>query len=105
LAEKRKFDLVLDFEYKDVDTAIITIPAGYTPESIPANVKIDSKFGKYVSSIELTGNVITYYRSYEHFSGRFPPTAYNELVQFYESVYKADRNKVVMVKDETTRGF
>lgn len=49
--------------------------------------------------------MITYFRSYEHYSGRFPPRAYNELVQFYESVYKADRNKVVLVKDETTKGF
>lgn len=37
------FDLVLDFEYKDVDTATITIPAGYNPESIPADVTIESR--------------------------------------------------------------
>jgi hypothetical protein len=104
-AEKRIYDLVLGFEFKDVDTASITIPSGYTTESIPADVNIDSRFGKYSASVKLTGNVITYYRSYEHYSGNFPPGAYNELVQFYESVYKADRNKIVMVKVETTKGF
>jgi hypothetical protein len=34
----------------------------------------------------------------ERLSGRFPPAAYNEFVQFYEQIYKADRAKVVMVK-------
>lgn len=107
-AEKRTYDLVLDFEFKDVDTATIKIPAGYTPESMPADIKIESPFGKYTASVKLAGNTISYFRSYEHYSGRFPPTAYNELVKFYESVYKADRSKVVLVKSETApalKGF
>ncbi len=107
-AEKRTYDLVLDFEFKDVDTATIKIPAGYTPESIPADIKIESPFGKYTASVKLAGDKISYFRSYEHYSGRFPPTAYNDLVKFYESVYKADRSKVVLVKSESApalKGF
>lgn len=99
--ENRKYDLVLDFEYKDIDSTEITIPVGYSTESVPQDVKIESKFGKYSNSIKVAGNRITYYRSYEHMSGRFPPADYNELVKFYEAVYKADRNRVVFVKDET----
>ncbi len=108
MAEKRTYDLVLDFEFKDVDTATIKIPAGYTPESIPADIKIESPFGKYTASVKLAGDTISYFRSYEHYSGRFPPTAYNDLVKFYESVYKADRSKVVLVKSESApalKGF
>jgi len=36
----------------------------------------------------------------EYYSGRFSANAYNELVKFYEAVYKADRTKVVLVRKE-----
>lgn len=36
----------------------------------------------------------------EQFSGRFPPTAYNDLVNFYDQVYGADRNRVVLIKKQ-----
>jgi len=36
----------------------------------------------------------------EQYSGRFPAKDYGELVSFFESIYKADRNKVVLVKKE-----
>jgi len=98
--DARKYELVMDNEYWDIDTVEIKIPSGYQPESIPQPVNIDSKFGKYINSIKVNGDKIVYYRSYQYFSGRFPPSAYNELVKFYDQVYKADRNKVVMVKPE-----
>ena len=104
--EDRKHDLVLGFEFRDIDSTEIKIPAGYTPESVPQDVKIESKFGKYAASVKLAGDKITYYRHYEHYSGRFPPAAYAELLKFYESIYKADRNKVVLVKNEQpSKGF
>jgi Domain of Unknown Function with PDB structure (DUF3857) len=101
----RKFDLDLTFEYNDVDTVEINLPEGYTPESVPQDVAITSKFGKYNCAVKITGNKLYYYRNMEHYSGRFPASSYNELVQFYEKIYKADRNKVVMVKSEATKGF
>ncbi len=98
--ESRKFDLKLDFEFRDIDTVEIKIPSGYTPEAIPSNVKLESKFGKYTASIKFEGDKIIYYRWYEHYSGRFPAKDYTELVKFYDSIYKADRNKIVLVKKE-----
>ena len=60
--ENRKNELLLDFEFKDMDTSEINIPAGYTPESIPQDAKIESKFGKYSASVKVVGDRITYYR-------------------------------------------
>ena len=103
---ERKYDIELNYEYKDVDTVEIELPKGYEAEAIPSEAKIESKFGKYNSLVKLSGNKITYYRSYEHYSGRFPAKDYAELVKFYEAIYKADRNRVVLVKNETTlKGF
>lgn len=104
--EKRKYDIVLNYEFKDIDTTVIKLPAGYTQEATPQEVKIESKFGKYNASVKIEGDKITYYRHHEHYSGRFPAKDYAELAKFYETIYKADRNRVVLVKNETTpKGF
>lgn len=103
--ENRKYELVLSFEFKDIDTTQITVPAGYTAESVPQDVKIESRFGKYTATVKFETGKIVYTRHYEHYSGRFPPKEYNELVKFYDAVYKADRNRVVLVKNEPTKAF
>jgi hypothetical protein len=98
--EERKFDIVLNNEYWDVDSVEIQIPAGYEPESLPQPVSIESKFGKYSASIKVEQNRILYYRLHEYYSGRFSPKDYPELVKFYDNIYKADRNKIVFVKSD-----
>jgi Domain of Unknown Function with PDB structure (DUF3857) len=103
--EERKYDLVLTADYRDVDSVEIILPEGYTAESIPPDVSLINKFGKYNCSVQLSGNKLVYYRSVERNAGRFPAKEYAELVKFYEATYKADRNKVVLVKNETTKGF
>ena len=96
--DSRKFEVVLNSEYKDVDTVVITIPSGYQPEAFPQPLKMDTKFGRYIVSVQLMGDKILYYRSMEQFKGRFPASAYNDLVKFYDQIYRNDRSKVVLVK-------
>ncbi|HMG68880.1 MAG TPA: hypothetical protein VK588_14375, partial [Chitinophagaceae bacterium] len=98
--EERKFDIELPTEYEDVDSVEIEVPNGYVAESIPQPVNIETKFGKYTCSIKLVGNKIRYYRTREQFSGTFPAKDYTDLVNYYDAVYKADRNKVVLIKKE-----
>jgi Domain of Unknown Function with PDB structure (DUF3857) len=97
----RKYDLELGYEYKDVDSVEIELPKGYEPEAMPQDVSINSMFGKYNCSVKLKDNKLLYYRSVERYSGHFPAKDYNDLVKFIETIYKADRNKVVLVKNET----
>lgn len=102
----RKYDIQLGFEYKDIDTVEIELPAGYQGEALPKDVEIKSKFGKYNCSVKLKENKLLYFRSIESYSGRFPASDYDELVKFFDAIYKADRNKVVLVKNETEKkGF
>jgi hypothetical protein len=49
----RKYDVVLNYEFTNVDSVELTIPAGYTAESLPQDVKLESKFGKYIDSAKL----------------------------------------------------
>lgn len=95
----RKFDIVLGEPYLDVDTVTITLPTGYSAESLPADVSVNSRFGKYSCSVKLTGNQLLYYRSIEYPGGRFPAQDFPDLVKYFATIYKADRNRVVLVKD------
>jgi hypothetical protein len=97
----RKYDLEIGFEYKDIDSVEIELPKGYEPEAMPQDVSIISKFGKYNCSVKLKDNKLLYYRTMEKYSGRFPAKDYDSLVKFYDAIYKADRNKVVLVKNES----
>lgn len=97
--EERKYDIDLDMEYTDTDKIEIEIPMGYKPESLPQDVVLETKFGKYRSSVKLEQNKIIYNRSMEQFSGFFPKTDYDEMIKFYNAIYKADRSKLVFVKE------
>lgn len=96
----RKFDIVFSDSYRDIDSIVIKIPAGYSPESMPAPLSLDSRFGKYKSSCKVEGEQITYYRLLERHAAHFPPTDYQELVKFQEQIYKNDRARIVFVKKD-----
>ena len=96
----RKYDIVLSKEYRDIDTVEIEIPKGYEPESLPQPVTIQTKFGKYFSTVRLLDNKVLYNRIREQYSGTFPPSDYAALVAYYDTIYKADRNRIVLVKKD-----
>jgi len=95
----RKFDIFFNYEFRDIDTVEIELPSGYIMESVPQDIKIHNQFGKYNCSYKLEGNRIVYLRELEQYSGRFPAKDFSELVKFNESIYKADRARMVLVKN------
>jgi hypothetical protein len=99
-AEERKYDIVLHSEYRDIDSVEIEIPKGYEPESFPQPVAIETKFGRYSSGSKLIDNKILYYRTREQYSGHFPSKDYAALLNYYDAIYKADRNKIVLIKKD-----
>jgi hypothetical protein len=99
--EERKYDIVLHDEYKQIDSVEIEIPNGYEQESVPQRVTIETRFGKYYSNVRVADNKIFYYRTSEQYAGRFAAKDYPDLVKFYDALYKADRNKIVLVRKES----
>lgn len=97
---QRRSDIHLPFAFKDADTVNITLPPGYTPESIPKGTELASRFGAYTSRITVKDNTVTYIRTIQHNSGDFPAGTFTELEQFYDAIYKADRCRIVLVKKE-----
>ncbi|HEY4107825.1 DUF3857 domain-containing transglutaminase family protein [Puia sp.] len=98
--ENRKFDIVLDYEYHDVDTCEISLPAGYQSESVPADVDIRTNFGHYQCTVKVQADKLIYYRSLEKYSGRWPAKTYGDMMKFYDQLYKSDHARVVLVKKE-----
>ena len=96
----RKYDCIFDRAYMSSDSVIIKIPPGYQAESVPADVNINSKFGRYSASMKVTADKIVYYRSREEPIRRYPPSDYGEMVKFYERMYKSDHSRIVLVKQE-----
>jgi len=96
----RHYDIQVNTAYRMIDTVEIELPKGYATEAMPEDLSVDSKFGKYKCCVILKDNKLLYYRSVERYSGHFPATDYNDLVKFVEVVYKADHNRVVLVKNE-----
>jgi hypothetical protein len=96
----RKYDIVYNHAFRDIDSIAITIPAGYTPEAMPQNIKLDSRFGKYAFTVKVEGDKIYYTRVQEKSRGRYPAADYAELVKFQDQIYKADRTRIVLVKKE-----
>ncbi|ULQ57352.1 DUF3857 and transglutaminase domain-containing protein [Flavihumibacter rivuli] len=94
----RKYDIVLNVAERDLDTVQVIVPQGYEPESIPKPIELTNAFGKFSARAEWRDQRIYYYRSLERNAGKFPAKDYQALVQFYESIYKADRSRIVLVK-------
>jgi hypothetical protein len=98
--EQRKYEIVYSSSFMDTDTISIKIPPGYNIESMPKDVIINNKFGDYEIHFKVDAENISCTRLYKRSEGRFPPADYTELVKFYESMYKADRSRIVFVKKE-----
>lgn len=94
----RKYKVVLSAEYAESDTVALAVPPGYTAESLPPPQDIRTPFGTYSARVTFSGESLLYIRQLEQRAGEFAPSAYPELVKFYEAVYKADRARVVLVK-------
>jgi hypothetical protein len=96
----RQYDYIVKDAYRDIDSVEIIIPNGYKPETVPKDVALQTKFGKFISTFKVLDDRIIYYRLMEQYSGRFPAKAYNDLVIFYQHIYKSDRSKIVLIKPE-----
>ena len=96
----RHYNIAIRSSYKDVDTVIINVPAGYTLEAMPKDIALESKFGKYSISFKVADNTITMLRSSEVLAITLPATDYQDVVKYYDAMYKADYGQIVFVKKD-----
>lgn len=94
----RVFDIVYRKAYTNIDSIEIKIPTGYAVEMMPKNISTNNKFGSYKIDYSFSNNTIKVIRYYQQKVNRFPASDYQSLVDFYEQMAKADRAKIVFVK-------
>jgi hypothetical protein len=95
--EDRKTDVVRKTNWVDLDTIRFSIPENLYPEFLPEPVKINSKFGEYQANFQFDAGKVTYIRRMKVWKGRYAKETYNELVDFYKNVSKADNIKLVFL--------
>lgn len=95
--EKRKSPIILRMAYTDLDTIHYKLPDGIYPEFLPEPVVIKSRFGEYEAKYVVDEKGLTYIRRMRVNKGTFPPESYNEMIDFYRGVSKADHSKLVFV--------
>ncbi|MFZ6012834.1 MAG: DUF3857 domain-containing transglutaminase family protein [Bacteroidota bacterium] len=95
--ESRKNKVVRNLAYIDLDTIRYHLPEEIYPEFLPEPTKISSRFGEYESSFKIDQGRLLYIRRVKMNKGEFPPESYNELIEFYRNINKADNNKLVFM--------
>jgi hypothetical protein len=82
------------------DTVRITLPEGYVVEARPADVTIETPFGRYARStfVQSEARTLVFQRRLEVLQTRLPPEAYEEVRAFFAGVARADAERVALVR-------
>lgn len=94
----RKFDIYFDFPFTDTDSIKYIIPEGFVQEAMIEDIEFESEFGRYAAKIITENNELLYIRKLEMNSGIWPPSSYENLRNFLNSVWKADQSIIVFRK-------
>ena len=96
----RKYDIQFFDTFIDLDTINIKIPSNYSIESIPKPITLKSAFGNYSISCTVKENMVYLIRRNERIEGRFPKSEYETVANYFNEIYKADRSKIVFIKNQ-----
>ncbi|MFD0862759.1 DUF3857 domain-containing protein [Sungkyunkwania multivorans] len=87
--------------YLDTDEYTITLPQGYKPSSLPAPIKLSTKYGDYEVSLQkVEDNTLKYTRKFLLKHGFYPKEEYNAYRNFRRKVAKGDKLKIILVKQQ-----
>ena len=95
--DTRRTPVVIKLPFIDIDTIRYKLPEGIYPEFMPQPAKLTSRFGEYEATFTLDQDNLIYIRKLKMNKGEFPAESYNELVEFYRNVNKADNTKMVFL--------
>ena len=95
--ENRRTPVVKSMAYTDSDVVELIFPEDLYPEFVPTAIHHESQFGVYDASFVLQSGKLTYTRKLKMAKGRFAPETYQELIDFYKNINKADNIKLVFL--------
>ena len=96
----RKNPFEISRGYYDTDEISLTLPTGFTIESIPATFELNTKFGEYKTEIiKKDNNNLIYKRSIFIKKGLYKNTEYDEYRLFIEQISRNDNAKIILNKN------
>ena len=95
----RDCDLVLHNCTSLTDSVFIEFPGNYKIESKPYSCEIKSEFGKLNCEVSEENSKVLFIRHFESEEGKFPPSAFNDFMEFLKKVTKQDNKKLVLVRN------
>lgn len=94
---ERRSKVVRRIGFTDVDTIRYRLPEELYPEFLPEPFSIKSRFGEYEASFTVDQGNLVYIRKLKMNKGEFPPASYQELIDFYRGISKADNTRMVFM--------
>ena len=95
--QSRQTNVVIRMPYTDIDTIEYEIPEDVYPEFLPEPILIKSRFGEYEARCTVEQGRIRYVRQIRVEQVEYPPDSYNELIEFYKAINRADNMKLVFL--------
>ncbi|MEA5461828.1 DUF3857 domain-containing protein [Arcicella sp. LKC2W] len=92
----RVHEVELKNTYTETDTVTYILPKNIQVEAKPEAVKLESKFGTYYADNQIKDGKLFYVRKFVRNRGKYPATAYTEMIDFYKKIAKADKMQVVL---------
>lgn len=96
----RMYSIELNDDQTEIDSVTFTIPNGYKLENGIKPLQLNTPFGNYQVAATFENNQVRYLRKLSLNRGKFEAKQFNDLVKFYDQLYKTDRAKIVLVKSE-----
>ncbi|MBC6697746.1 DUF3857 domain-containing transglutaminase family protein [Hymenobacter puniceus] len=98
---ERRTPVWLDNAFSYADTIRIHVPAGFKPESLPAQVQLATAFGTYSSQVQaLPDGTLLYVRRLLMPQTRFTREQYPAYQDFRRRISQADKAQIVLVKTD-----
>jgi Domain of Unknown Function with PDB structure (DUF3857) len=97
----RRFDIQADSRgFTEMDSIVVAIPTGFKVETLPDPLSINALFGTYqLKSQVLDKNNVLVTRQLIVNNKIFPAKNQTDLAQFFKQIAKADKVKMVLVKE------
>ncbi len=95
--KKRKYPVLQQYPYCDIDTLVFSLPEIDTIEVLPAPVNLQKPFGMYSASIVKRSNTeLVYTRRLAITTSEIPASDYEQYRLFFRDVSKADQMSVIL---------
>ena len=80
------------------DSYEVSLPTGYSVETLPEPTKIENKFGEYSISFSVDGNQLNIKRKLLIKAGEYPNTDYDLYRAFKRKISKSARRQIALIQ-------